>query len=330
MRHQPAQLSLAAARGTYGRTYRGVRMRQATDAPAGPHEPGPCPGLPAVPDLAAIEHEVLGRWASTGVLRRSLARSAGGPPWTCYENPPVAAGMPGIHHVRGLAVRDLYLRLKAMQGFDVCRGSGYSCHGLPVEVAVEKELGLSGGPDIDAYGPERFAARCRESALRHADAMSALSTRVGNWTDSSHGYLTMDASYIESVWWSLRQFFDAGLLRRGRQVAPYCPRCQTVLSGPDLGQPGGDRNVAGTGVIVRFPIADAARRRQPPAARRPPARLDDGAVDAGRQRRDRGAPAPELRAGPAGRPRRPGHRGRAAGRRVARRGLARRRQGDRD
>jgi isoleucyl-tRNA synthetase len=163
--------------------------------------------------------------------------------------------MPGIHHVPGRAVRDLYQRLKAMQGFEVPRRSGYSCHGLPVEVAVEKELGLSGGPDIDAYGAERFAARCRESALRHADAMSALSTRMGYWTDSGRGYLTMDASYIEAVWWSLRQIFDAGLLVRTHQIAPYCPRCQTALSAHELGQSDAGRTIAGTGVIVRFPIA---------------------------------------------------------------------------
>jgi len=230
-------------------------MRQVAGAPAGQHGPGPYPDVPGIPDLAAIEHEVLSRWTRTEVLRRSLARTAGGPRWTCYENPPVAAGMPGIHQVPGRAVRDLYQRLKAMQGFDVPRRSGYGCHGLPVEVAVEKELGLSGRPDIDAYGAERFAARCRESALRHADAMSALSTRMGYWTGSGRGYLTMDASYIESVWWSLRQIFDAGLLVRSHQIAPYCPRCQTALSAHELGQSDAGKKIAGTGVIVRFPIA---------------------------------------------------------------------------
>ena len=189
------------------------------------------------------------------MLSRSRAGTAGGPPWNCYENPPPAAGMPGIHHVPGRAVRDLYQRLKTMQGFEVQRRSGYGCHGLPVEVAVEKELGLSGRPDIDAYGPERFVARCRESALRHADAMSALSTRIGYWTDAGRGYLTMDADYIESVWWSLRQIFNAGLLVRRHQIAPYCPRCQTALSGRELGQSASTRNSAGTGVIVRFPVA---------------------------------------------------------------------------
>ncbi len=239
-------------------------MRQVTGAPASQREPGPHPGRPAVPDLAGIEHEVLGRWAGTDVLRRSLARTAGGPPWICYENPPVAAGMPGLHHVPGLAVRDLYQRLKAMQGFEVPRSSGFGCHGLPVEVAVEKELGLSGRPDIDAYGIERFAARCRESARRHADAMSALSIRLGCWADSARGYLTMDTSYIDAVWWSLRQIFDAGLLSRSRQVAPYCPRCQTVLSAHELGQSAADKKIADRGLIVRFPIAtlpDGANRR---------------------------------------------------------------------
>ncbi len=276
-------------------------MRQVAGAPAGHRGPGPYADVPAVPDLAAIDREVLGRWARTEVLRRSLAGTAGGPRWTCYENPPVAAGMPGIHHVPGRAVRDLYQRLKAMQGFDVPRRSGYSCHGLPVEVAVEKELGLSGRADIEAYGAERFAARCRESALRHADAMSALSTRLGCWTDSGRGYLTMDASYIESVWWSLRQIFDAGMLVRSHQVTPYCPRCQTALSAHELGQSA--RRQEGRRIRRDRAVSDrdAARRRQPPAARRRPARLDHRAVDAGGQRRDRGPSAPDLRARPAGR-----------------------------
>ncbi|HYS32996.1 MAG TPA: class I tRNA ligase family protein [Streptosporangiaceae bacterium] len=229
-------------------------MRQVAGAPAGRRAPGRLADGPADSDLAAVERQVLARWARTGVPGRSLAGKADGPRWLCYENPPAASGMPGIHQLPGLAVRDMYRRLKSMQGFHVPRNRGWNCHGLQVEVAVESELGLSGRADIEAYGPERFAARCRESAQRHADAMSALSARMGYWTDDA-ACRTMDASFVESVWGSLRPIFDAGLLVRDHRVGPYCPRCQTPLAAHDIGQPDPRKPAPGTAVIVRFRLA---------------------------------------------------------------------------
>jgi len=238
-------------------------MRQVADAPAGQRVPGRLADEPTGRDLAAVEREVLGWWARAGVPDRSLARTADGPPWLCYENPPAASGMPGMHHLPGLAIRDMYQRLKVMQGFHVPRRRGWNCHGLQVEVPVENELGLSGRADIEAYGPERFAARCRESALRHADAMSALSTRMGYWAGNDAACRTMDAGFVESVWWSLRRIFDAGMLARADQVGPYCPRCQTPLSAHDIGRPDARGPVHGTAVIARFRLASLPEGASP-------------------------------------------------------------------
>jgi len=199
-----------------------------------------------------MEHEVLDRWRTGKVFQRSLEQTAGGQLWTCYEGPPTANGMPGIHHVPARAIKDLFPRFKTMQGFHVPRRGGWDCHGLPVEVAVESELGLSGKKDIEAYGVEQFNARCRESVLRHVDAFSELTDRMGYWTDLSRAYRTMDPAYIESVWWSLKRIFDSGMLVRDFRISPYCPRCETPLSDHELGQPGVYQMVGDPSVTVRF------------------------------------------------------------------------------
>ena len=124
-----------------------------------------------------------------------------------------------------------------MQGFHVPRQAGWDCHGLPVEVAVEKELGLTGKRDIEAYGVAEFNARCRESVLRYVDAWLEMSQRMGYWADTARAYRTMDPSYIESVWWSLKVIYDQGLLVRDFRISPYCPRCGTPLSDHEMGQP---------------------------------------------------------------------------------------------
>ena len=193
--------------------------------------------LPAQVDLPALEREVLARWQAAGIFERSLKQTEGGPAWIFYEGPPTANGMPGVHHVEARTFKDLFPRFKTMQGFHVPRKGGWDCHGLPVEVAVEKELGLTGKRDIEAYGVAEFNARCRESVLRHVDAWLEMSRRMGYWADTDHAYRTMDPSYIESVWWSLKVIYDAGLLVRDFRISPYCPRCGTPLSDHEMGQP---------------------------------------------------------------------------------------------
>ncbi|MCU1587242.1 MAG: ileS, partial [Frankiales bacterium] len=208
--------------------------------------------LPAQVDLPALEHEVLARWERDEVFARSLAQTAGGEPWVFYEGPPTANGKPGTHHVEARVFKDLFPRFKTMQGRHVPRKAGWDCHGLPVELAVEKELGFSGKGDIEDYGIAAFNDKCRESVMRHVGEFEDLTRRMGYWVDTNDAYRTMDASYIESVWWSLKQIYDKGLLVQDHRVAPYCPRCGTGLSDHEVAQ--GYQTVVDPSVYVRFPI----------------------------------------------------------------------------
>jgi isoleucyl-tRNA synthetase len=208
--------------------------------------------LPARVDLPALEHEILARWQDAGIFERSLKQTASGPAWIIYEGPPTANGKPGVHHVEARTFKDLFPRFKTMQGFHVPRRGGWDCHGLPVEVAVEKELGLTGKRDIEAYGVAEFNARCRESVLRYVDAWLEMSRRMGFWADTDHAYRTMDPSYIESAWWSLKVVYDAGRLVRDFRISPYCPRCGTPLSDHEMGQEGVYQTVSDPAITVRF------------------------------------------------------------------------------
>ena len=216
---------------------------------------GPVPGfqpLPAQVDLPALELQILARWQDAGIFERSLKQTADGPAWVFYEGPPTANGMPGAHHVEARTFKDLFPRFKTMQGYHVPRKGGWDCHGLPVEVAVEKELGLTGKRDIEAYGVAAFNARCRESVLRHVDAWLEMSRRMGYWADTDNAYRTMDPGYVESVWWSLKQIYEQGLLVRDHRISPYCPRCGTPLSDHEMGQPDVYQTVTDPAVTVRF------------------------------------------------------------------------------
>ena len=208
--------------------------------------------VPAQVDLAALDHEVLHFWHSNSVFKRSLEQTEGRPDWIFYEGPPTANGMPGTHHIEARVFKDIFPRYKTMKGFHVPRKAGWDCHGLPVELAVEKELGFTGKQDIEAYGIAEFNARCRESVTRHTDAFAELTERMGYWVDMGDAYRTMDPQYVESVWWSLKQIFDQGLLVEDFRVAPWCPRDQTALSDHELAQ--GYENDIDPSVFVRFPL----------------------------------------------------------------------------
>jgi isoleucyl-tRNA synthetase len=221
------------------------------------------PDLPAVIDLPSLEHQMLARWQDGKVFERSLDATASGPQWTFYEGPPTANGMPGVHHIEARVFKDVFPRFKTMQGFYVPRQGGWDCHGLPVEVAVERELGLSGKKEIEAYGVAQFNARCRESVLRHVDAFEEMTTRLGYWIDLSRAYRTMNPSYIESVWWSLKVIFDKGLLVKDFRISPYCPRCETPLSDHEMGQPDVYQTVTDPSVTVRFPLTSLPEGANP-------------------------------------------------------------------
>ena len=208
--------------------------------------------LPAHVDLVALDHDVIEWWAKNRIFARSLEQTAHGPSWTFYEGPPTANGMPGTHHVEARVFKDVFPRYKTMKGYHVPRIAGWDCHGLPVELAVEKELGFTGKPDIEAYGIEAFNAACRENVQRHVDAFETMSERMGYWSDYENAYWTMRPDYVESVWWALKTIFDKGLLVEDYRVAPYCTRCGTGLSDHELAQ--GYETVVDPSVYVRLPL----------------------------------------------------------------------------
>ena len=209
--------------------------------------------VPPQVDLPALEHEVLELWREDKTFDRSLESTADAErSWTFFEGPPTANGVPGTHHVEARVFKDVFPRFKTMQGYHVERKAGWDCHGLPVELAVEKELGFSSKFDIEAYGVAEFNARCRESVLRNVDVFEQMTERMGYWVDTTDAYQTMSASYVESVWWALKQLHASGLLVEDYRVAPYCPRCGTGLSDHELAQ--GYETVTDPSVYVRFPL----------------------------------------------------------------------------
>jgi isoleucyl-tRNA synthetase len=208
-------------------------------------------------DLVALEDRVLRRWADDDVFAESLRRRDGAPEWVFYEGPPTANGRPGLHHAWARSFKDLYPRFHTMRGRYVARKGGWDCHGLPVELEVEKELGFNGKPDIEEYGIAKFNQRCRDSVHRYVEDWSALTTRIGMWLDTANAYWTLTNEYVESVWWHLRQLWDAGLIYEGFKVVPYCGRCGTALSSHEVAQ--GYEDITEPSVYVRFPLLDDDR-----------------------------------------------------------------------
>ena len=208
--------------------------------------------LPAQIDLPAMERSILDLWSDEKIFERSFSARAGQEPWTFYEGPPTANGMPGTHHIEARVFKDVFPRFHTMKGKFVTRKAGWDCHGLPVEIAVEKELGFSGKGDIEKFGIAEFNDRCRESVTRHVGAFTTMTERMGFWVDFDEAYWTMSPEYVESVWWSLKEIWKKGLLVQDHRVAPYCPRCGTGLSDHELAQ--GYETVTDPSVFIRFPI----------------------------------------------------------------------------
>jgi isoleucyl-tRNA synthetase len=203
-------------------------------------------------DLPALDRQIIAWWQQNGIFERSLEQSKDGPRWVFYEGPPTANGTPGVHHVEARVFKDVFPRYKTMKGFSVPRRAGWDCHGLPVELAVERELGISGKPDIEKVGVAEFNARCRESVLRHVGEFEALTQRMGYWVDMTEPYRTMSPEYIDSVWWALARIHTDGRLSEDYRVAPYCPRCGTTLSDHEVAQ--GYETVTDPSVYVRMPV----------------------------------------------------------------------------
>jgi isoleucyl-tRNA synthetase len=207
-----------------------------------------------------METEVRRFWKEKDVFARSIKQREGRPFFVFYEGPPTANGLPGIHHVLARAMKDLFPRYKTMRGFYSERKGGWDTHGLPVEIEVEKQLKLNGKQDIERFGVEEFNRLCRESVFKYINEWAEMSEQMGFWVDLEHAYRTYDSTYIESVWWILKQLWDKQLLYEGFKVVPYCPHDMTPLSSHELGLPGGYRDdVEDPSVYVKFELEDEAK-----------------------------------------------------------------------
>jgi isoleucyl-tRNA synthetase len=201
-----------------------------------------------------MEERIAARWKEERVFERSLEQREGRDVWSFYEGPPTANGRPGSHHVLSRVFKDIYPRYRAMSGYRVPRKAGWDCHGLPVELEVEKQLGISSKQEIEEYGIEEFNRKCRESVFTYVEEWNRLTERIGFWIDLDDPYVTLDNEYMESVWWSLKQLWEGDRLYEGHRVSPYCPRCGTTLSSHEVAQ--GYKDVTDPSVFVRFPLLD--------------------------------------------------------------------------
>ncbi|RMG68798.1 MAG: isoleucine--tRNA ligase [Calditrichaeota bacterium] len=209
------------------------------------------PGKIAVKEL---EEEILRFWDEHKVFEKTLEWRKDHPNFVFYEGPPTANGRPGIHHVMSRTIKDVVCRYKTQTGHFVYRKAGWDTHGLPVEIEVEKELGIQGKEDIEKYGVARFNQKCRESVFRYKKDWDDLTRRIGYWLDLEHPYITFENEYIQSVWWILKTFFDRGLLYQGFKILPYCPRCETPLSSHEVSL--GYREVPDPSIYVKVPLRD--------------------------------------------------------------------------
>ena len=205
-------------------------------------------------DFVSREKETLRFWKENRIFEKSIEQSRGREPYTFFDGPPTANGKPHIGHILTRCIKDIVPRYKTMKGYDVLRKAGWDTHGLPVELEVEKQLGLDGKEQIEAYGVEPFIAKCKESVWKYKGEWEQMSDRVGFWADMENPYITYENDYIESEWWALKTIYDKGLLYKGHKIVPYCPRCGTALSSHEVAQ--GYKDVHEASATSRFRCAD--------------------------------------------------------------------------
>ncbi|MDR2516051.1 MAG: class I tRNA ligase family protein, partial [Spirochaetaceae bacterium] len=224
------------------------------------------------------EEEILAFWEKNDIFGKSIRQRAGAEEYVFYDGPPFATGLPHFGHFVPSTIKDIIPRYQTMKGRKVERRFGWDCHGLPIETLIEKELGLNSRTDIENYGVEKFNEACRASVLRYVREWRQAISRLGRWVDFDNDYKTMDTGYMETIWWVMKSLWGKGLLYEGYYILPYCPRCATVLSNHELGQPGVYRDVHDPAVTVRFRVmredggggggGGAGGGGRPPAARR--------------------------------------------------------------
>lgn len=229
--------------------------------------------LPSQPKYPQLEEKILKFWQKNRIFAKSLQQTRQGKPYVFYEGPPTANGKPHIGHVLARSFKDLFPRFKTMQGFYVSRKAGWDSHGLPVELEVEKELGISSKQEIEEFGIAKFNQLCRESVFRYINSWEKMTKRMGFWLDLEDPYIVLEPSYIESLWWFLKEAWKNKLLVRDYKVAPYCPRCQTPISSHELSQ-GYRENVRDISLFVKFRVlATPSSETTFPLAKRVPTYL---------------------------------------------------------
>ena len=202
--------------------------------------------------LSAVSQEILSYWEEESIFEKSITSREGQPPFVFYEGPPSANGMPGIHHVMARAIKDIFCRYKTQKGFQVKRKAGWDTHGLPVELGVEKELGITKDAIGKSISVEEYNEACKSAVMRYTDVWNRLTKEMGYWVDMEDPYITYKSKYIESVWWLLKQIYDKDLLYKGYTIQPYSPKAGTGLSSHELNQPGTYQDVTDTTITAQF------------------------------------------------------------------------------
>ena len=212
-------------------------------------------------DLAAVQREVLTQWEAEETFAHSLAQRADAPAFVFYEGPPSANGLPGIHHVMSRTLKDAFCRYKTQRGYRVDRRAGWDTHGLPVELGVEKELGITKEDIGKTITIEEYNAACRKAVMRYTGIWNDLTRKMGYWVDQDNAYVTYKTPYIESIWWLLSQIYNKGLLYKGYTIQPYSPAAGTGLSSHELNQPGCYKDVTDTSVTAQFAVVPTDQSR---------------------------------------------------------------------
>ena len=201
---------------------------------------------------AEIGKEVLEQWKANKTFEKSIQVREGQPTFTFFEGPPSANGMPGIHHVMARAIKDIFPRYKTMKGFQVKRKAGWDTHGLPIELGVEKELGITKEDIGTKITVEEYNEACRKAVMRYTDVWNEMTEKIGYWVDMDDPYITYTSKYMETVWWLLEQIYSKNLLYKGYTIQPYSPKAGTGLSSHELNQPGTYQDVTDTTVTAQF------------------------------------------------------------------------------
>src|SRR5210317_1893167 len=208
-------------------------------------------------DLAEVSNSVQQFWKDADIFTKSITQKEGSPSYVFFEGPPSANGMPGIHHVMARTIKDIFPRYKTMKGFQVKRKAGWDTHGLPVELGVEKELGITKEDIGTKITISEYNDACRKAVMRYTDVWNDMTEKIGYWVDMKDPYITYEPKYMETVWWLLKQIYDKGLIYKGYTIQPYSPKAGTGLSSHELNQPGTYQDVTDTTVVAQFKAVES-------------------------------------------------------------------------